>query len=161
MAWSEPEIERRLAHEILHSVLRMRIPNATDLPMWLDEGLATYVELTPNRRGRLESGAPRVDLLESLAVAHAAGVLPSISRFLRVQYREFHGAHTRAYYSKAWALVHFLLEKRGGRRKLGQYLDALDKPRARTTTEFAQVYGDDLDALEDAWWEHVLALIPE
>jgi tetratricopeptide (TPR) repeat protein len=159
--WSVPGLERRLSHEILHSVIRMRIPEATDLPMWLDEGLATYVELSPDKHNRLRPGTVRLDLLESLAVAHAAGELPHLDRFLRVQYREFHGKSTRAYYAKSWALVHFLLGRTGGRRQLERYLEALNNPSARSMRAFTKVYGADLGALENAWWKHVLDIIPD
>jgi tetratricopeptide (TPR) repeat protein len=155
VAWPKPGLERSLSHEILHSVLRLRIPSSTDLPLWLDEGLATWAEPVTVGNGRPRRGAVRPDLLALLRAAREAGEARSLGSLLGLQYRTFRGEDTRLHYAEAWALVRFLVEKRGGKSRLRAYLDRIDRPRADTVRAFREVYGDDLEELEALWWRYV------
>jgi hypothetical protein len=91
------DLRHELTHALLHSVIR-------DVPLWLDEGLAEYFELPPDRNGvnaaHLESlrhGAfgepykPDLDRLEGLT---------EVTQMTTAEYRE------------AWAWVHLILRDR-------------------------------------------------
>ncbi len=40
---SELGLQRSLSHELAHAMLHVRVPNCRDLPVWFDEGVATYL----------------------------------------------------------------------------------------------------------------------
>ncbi len=90
-----------LRHEVTHGYLHSMVSN---LPLWLDEGLAEYSEVPRGRHGlnaehlvkigeeiRMNRWAPDLVRLESLDPA---------------------GDLTQAQYAESWAWVHFLLETR-------------------------------------------------
>ncbi len=86
----QQDLRHELTHALLHSVLR-------EVPLWLDEGLAEYFELQPDRQGvnpvhveNLARGPKRLDLarLENLT---------QVEQMTPAEYRE------------SWAWVHFML----------------------------------------------------
>lgn len=101
------DLRHELTHGLLHSVLK-------DVPLWLDEGLAEYYEVPPERWGvnlthleqlRREEFRPNLTRLEQLG-----------------QVRQM----TPAEYREAWAWVHFLLrDKPETRTVLLKYLQQL------------------------------------
>jgi hypothetical protein len=104
-----------LRHEVTHGYLHSMVSN---LPLWLDEGLAEYAEAPRGQHGlnpehltkigeqiRMNRWAPDLARLESLDPA---------------------GDLTQAQYAESWAWVHFLLETRPERAAaLGEYLAEL------------------------------------
>jgi hypothetical protein len=89
----QQDLRHELTHALLHSVLR-------EVPLWLDEGLAEFFELPPDRQGvnaahveNLARETKRLDLarLESLR---------EVDQMTPTEYRE------------AWAWVHFMLRGR-------------------------------------------------
>lgn len=89
----QQDLRHELTHALLHCVLR-------EVPLWLDEGLAEFFELPPDRNGlnaahveSLARGPKRLDLsrLENLS---------QVDQMTPAEYRE------------AWAWVHFMLRSR-------------------------------------------------
>ena len=97
-------------HALLHSVLR-------DVPLWLDEGLAEYFELQPERQG---INAQHLDHLRH----NPNG--PFQPNLARLEALEQVKQMTPAEYREAWAWVHLMLRSRPeGRSVLLGYLHQL------------------------------------
>ena len=158
VAWSEPGLEKSLSHELAHAFLRVR--RAAEPPAWLDEGIATYLEHVPDRRGRLVSGGERADYLEALARAEAAGEAVSFAKLLGAPRTDFSGPLARARYAQAWSIVHFLVTARPkGARKLRGLLDrAGSRGGFLSGADLAMEYGKDLSVLEAEWKRHLAKL---
>lgn len=109
------------AHEGWHQYLQRTFE--TPLPLWLDEGLATYME------GHKWDGAEplflpwaNVERFDHLRRAHAARDLISLDDLLAYSPADRMGgasAETLTYYAQVWALAHFLAEGAGGRHRQG------------------------------------------
>jgi len=158
VAWSEPGLEKSLSHELAHAFLRVR--RAVDPPTWLDEGIATYLEHVPDRRGRLVSGGARADYLEALAKAEAAGEAVSFARLLGAPRTDFYGPFARARYAQAWSIVHFLVTAQPkAARRLQGLLDRVDSRGGFLSgADLATEYGKDLRVLEAEWKRHLAKL---
>ena len=93
------QVQQDLRHELTHALLNSVLKN---IPIWLDEGLAEYFELPPERQGinasHLEllshppDGPVKFDLTRLEAIGSA-----EVEKMNRPEYRE------------AWAWVHLLL----------------------------------------------------
>ncbi|MBN2578012.1 MAG: hypothetical protein JXB10_03395 [Pirellulales bacterium] len=116
-AFAGPQFEVDVRHETVHALLHAEL---TGIPLWLDEGLATYFELPPSRRHRdnpyrsslewnLRLGLlPRLEKLESLADPTALG---------------------KGDYRDSWVWTHFLLHgPPAARDELLRYLRDLKTP---------------------------------
>lgn len=87
-------LRQDLRHESTHAMLHASL---RDVPLWLDEGLAEYYELPPEKQG-LNTG--HVETIRS------GPFLPDMARLEGLtQVRDM----DRAEYREAWAWVHFLL----------------------------------------------------
>jgi hypothetical protein len=159
VAWPAPGLERRLSHEVAHALLRLRLDMRGFLPVWLDEGVATYLELAPGRRGRPVSRGIRNDLLEELDRASEEGSALRLEELLLAGRPAFLGETARIRYAQAWSLVHFLLHGRGvysKARRFETYLDRIAGSfRVAPDETFREIYGPDLEKLEASWREHV------
>jgi hypothetical protein len=108
--WGErirEDLRHELTHALLHGVLK-------DVPLWLDEGLAEYFELPPERQG---VNGPYVEQMRR------DGARPDLARLEQLgQVAQMNGAE----YREAWAWVHLML--RGspeGRKVLLRYVHQL------------------------------------
>ena len=92
-----PSLEEDLRHEFTHALLHSTI---RAVPLWLDEGLAEYFEVTPARRTRRQDylGMVRQQLARGEPVS-----LASLEQIRQVDQMQ------RPHYRQAWAWVHFLL----------------------------------------------------
>jgi hypothetical protein len=86
------DLRHELTHALLHSVLK-------DVPLWLDEGLAEYYELAPEKRGTNQNH------LEQIRRA-ADGFQPDLQRLESLSEVQ---QMTPAEYREAWAWVHLML----------------------------------------------------
>lgn len=125
------DLRHELTHALLNSVLR-------DVPLWLDEGLAEFFELPPERDG--------LNLLhiDSLRKNPAIGDLATLERLDQVQQMG------RVQYQESWAWVHFML--RGspqGKQILLAYLQQLREPTppGPLLPKLRQVYPSPADSL--------------
>ncbi|MBL9163663.1 MAG: hypothetical protein JNL18_13095 [Planctomycetaceae bacterium] len=104
--WGEAVAED-LRHEVAHGYLHASVPN---LPLWLDEGLAEYFEVS---RGRDGVNRLHVDYLRGqLAVGGWRPNLPRLEQLIEA------GELTQLDYAESWLWVHFLLHSEAGRETL-------------------------------------------
>jgi hypothetical protein len=94
--WGD-RIQEDLRHEYTHGVLHASL---TDVPLWLDEGLAEYFEVTTQPTGMNREYATR------LASNLAQGWRPDLER---LETLETVDEMQKADYQEAWAWVHFML----------------------------------------------------
>jgi|SRR5262245_27317300 len=111
------DLRHELTHALLHSVLK-------DVPIWLDEGLAEYFELQPDRKGVNEAHLTQIR-------RPSEAFRPDLARLERLgQVQQM----TPAEYREAWAWVHLMLRGRPeAKPMLLAYLQQLrttDKPGA-------------------------------
>ncbi len=147
-AWPAPGLLRTLSHEMVHALLRTRTGGNGMLPAWLDEGLATYLEIPPDERTTPDPGGSRPDLLASLP---DSDVVPSGALFYAAGL-DFTGAKARARYAQAWSMVHFLLHGMpGGPERLAAILDAARRPAPVFVRELHRICGVSESELDAAW----------
>jgi hypothetical protein len=94
--WGD-RIQEDLRHEFTHGVLHATLK---DVPLWLDEGLAEYFEVTTQPPGMNREYAM------NLAAGIAAGWKPNLDR---LEALETVDQMQKNDYQEAWAWVHFLL----------------------------------------------------
>ncbi len=94
--WGD-RIQEDLRHEFTHGVLHATLK---DVPLWLDEGLAEYFEVTSQPAGMNR------DYAMNLAAGIASGWKPDLDR---LESLEAVDQMQKADYQESWAWVHFLL----------------------------------------------------
>jgi hypothetical protein len=97
-AYNSPQFEADLRHECTHALLHAALSN---VPLWLDEGLATYFEVSPQVR---PNKAPQ---LSSVLWNARFGSVPSLEKLEKITDVTALG---KAEYRDAWAWVHFLCQ---------------------------------------------------
>jgi len=144
-----------------HAALRR---TAFGVPVWLDEGVATYLE---RLRGVADDPEPwRDDLRAELTSALRHDRVLTWEAMLAAQRRAFEGAHGRERYAQAWSMVRFLLhaEEMGGDRSIRrERLRSIVAP-ARGGGAFrisggkalvAATYGMSVAEIDAAWRRHI------
>jgi hypothetical protein len=138
-----------LRHEVAHGYLHAAVPN---LPLWIDEGLAEYLE---GGRGRRGINRAHIEYLTGqLAVG---GWKPDLARLERLTAA---ATMTQLDYAESWLWVHFLLESNPDRAQLvTSYLADLtkDEPTAPLTDRIARQMAHP----EPALLEHLASLAPQ
>lgn len=142
--WGEQvrqDLRHELTHAMLHSVLK-------DVPIWLDEGLAEYFELSAQRKG--------VNLAHVAKMRGGPDGPPRLGLARLEQLAKVEDMHP-AEYQESWAWVHLMLhstpEARGVLLQYLQRLRTTDKP-GPLQPNLAAV----LPAPEDALAEHLALL---
>jgi hypothetical protein len=87
------DLRHELTHALLHCVLK-------DVPLWLDEGLAEYYELPPDKQGTNQSH------LEQIRRGMGGSFKPDLSRLENLTEVQ---QMTPAEYRESWAWVHMML----------------------------------------------------
>lgn len=106
----EIDLRHEMTHAILHASLK-------EVPIWLDEGLAKYFELTVDERAY---GSP---YLKSVRNQLRFKIVPSLSRLEKLQIIDDMGERE---YKESWAWTHFLLHRSPETHKLlASYLQML------------------------------------
>ena len=104
VAWTAPDIATSIGHEMGHAAIRR---STFGVPVWLDEGLSTYLE---KLRGRDDDPEPwRDDMRVELTRALRSDRVLSWEHMLAAQRPAFEGEHGRERYAQAWSMVRFLL----------------------------------------------------
>ncbi len=132
---------RAIAHELTHLVIhQMTINPYSDLPIWLDEGLAMYAE------GALE---PAFAAYLSRAIAEDS--LTSV-RSLSSPFSAY-TEESRLSYAQSYSLVEFLIANYGR----GKMLELLNTFKQGSSYDGAleKVYGFDMDGLDARWRNYV------
>jgi len=104
--WSD-RVAEDLRHEVAHGYLHAAVSN---LPLWLDEGLAEYFEV-PRGNGGLNR--PHLQLLRDM-IEHD-GWQPNIARLEQLTSAD---EMQQSDYAEAWGWVYFLLESKPDQREL-------------------------------------------
>jgi Protein of unknown function (DUF1570) len=136
------DLRHELTHALLHSVVK-------DVPLWLDEGLAEYFELPPERRG---VNAAHVEQLRRGLENHS--FTPELGKLERLKEVDEMGP---GQYRESWAWVHLMLHSRAeARTVLLSYLQQLRGSRhpGALGPKLARVFPD----LEGALRKHLAQL---
>ena len=153
-----------LQHEGFHQFAFVRI--SSDLPPWVNEGLAEYFEQAVLVRTRFRIGQASRAKIERLQRAIEEDAIFSFEAMLAMTSAEWGGrvnaSDPRAgtMYDQAWSMVHFLIHARSGRfaSMFEAYLRALSQGLQREQA-FERAFGtDDIASFEEAWREYVLEL---
>jgi hypothetical protein len=143
-------------HQFVHTVINMRVPTAlrgripaevdrlVSVPIWLNEGLATYMETARYDGDGLEIGRVNPNRLTQLQQMLRRNVQPSVREVLERRYGQpFASEH----YAVAWGLVYTLRHdwrkdaEALGRRNLIQYISACRNGFFHSPTrDFAKEY---------------------
>lgn len=130
------DVFKTAAHELSHIVVGIATDNPyTDLPRWLDEGLAMYAEgeLPADNRRALEDAIKSDHLLSIRSMTSYSGRASDVDLF----------------YGQAYSIVSFMLDE-FGRAKLHDLLAAFTEGM-RQEDALMRVYGFGLDELDDRW----------
>ena len=133
---SRSDVAQILAHELCHIVVGMATENPySDLPRWLDEGLAMYAEgkLPPENAHALEKAIQEDSLLSIRSMSSYSGQASQVDLF----------------YGEAYSIVDFLLREYG-REKMRAFLDVFAQG-ALQEEALQRVYGFGLDELNARW----------
>ena len=132
------DAEATIAHELSHVVVGIATDNPyTDLPRWLDEGLAMYAEgELPANNERALQRAIRDDALFSI---RSMSSYPGQSSLVD------------PYYGQVYSVVEFMLDEFGAA-KMRELL-AVFADGSRQEDALAQVYGLSLEELDNLWRE--------
>ena len=97
LAYVSPQLAVDLRHECTHALLHSSLPM---VPLWLDEGLAEYFELPPDKR------AYDNPYLSTVRWNVRLGILPKLEK---LEDENGVGSMSGADYRNAWAWTHFIL----------------------------------------------------
>jgi Peptidase MA superfamily len=128
-----------LRHELTHLVVEeaLRGPFG-DIPLWINEGAAVYSQESPGSYEAAVNAAIRQDdLLTIRQISSAPGDPERVLQF----------------YGQSWALVTYLIEEYG-EEAFGE-LFAMYRDGTTDDAAFEEVYGFDLNGLEDEWRQSV------
>ncbi len=135
------EMERQIPHELMHIMLFQKLgPGYTNLPTWLNEGLASMSELSPNP-----------DYIMLLQGAHENQALLSIASLCNPFPRDASSAYLA--YAESTSFTRFLHQKYGTsglEQLITAYADGLSCERGVQTA-----FGSSLSQLEVEWRQEV------
>lgn len=133
---SHDDVLQTTAHEMSHIIVGASTENPfTDLPRWLDEGLAMYAEgeLPSDNAKALERAIRRDELISVRSLSAYVGDASLVD----------------LYYGEAYSLVSFMLDAYG-QEKTAELLDVLEEG-VLPEEALNQVYGFGLDELDNRW----------
>jgi hypothetical protein len=131
-----------LRHELSHIVLRTAVKGPfSDLPAWLEEGVAVYGQ-----------SQPLPDMTSALEAAIKSNQ-PFTIRSLSSASVGASGGSVSLFYGESYSVVRFLIDEYG-EQKFRDLLAAFREGN-RTDDALMQVYGFDQDGLENAWRQSV------
>ncbi|MEO7539915.1 MAG: tetratricopeptide repeat protein, partial [Pyrinomonadaceae bacterium] len=152
----KPSAYGTIFHEYIHFLLDTNI-GRSDLPPWLNEGLAEYFEtLQVLGDGRVLLGTPPAGHLSLLRKNH----LIPFKQFLTTDNFALHriGDDPRSlFYAQAWALTHLLLHRDGPgnvTRTLKQIVSSMSTNADRETV-FGNLFGSDLSTAQASLRKYV------
>lgn len=138
---SQENFSQMLMHELTHIIFREYIGFGR-LPLWVDEGMATYI----SKRGSLE---------EQLAVTSIKQLI-STNKYIQFSrlnsiYALGTGIDTAVFYEQAFSIIYFL-RKRFGREDFAEFLSYL-KSGSNIEEAIRRAFSGigDMNALEEAW----------
>jgi len=137
LSWAKQVIPHELTHQVIDQIV---LNPYNDLPTWLDEGLASYIE-----------GEMAADMKTYLKAGLANNTLISV----RSLCSPFSANRTEAAlsYGQSYSLVEYLITAYG-QNKMLELLNTF-KNDSEYDAAFAKVYGIDMDGLDSLWREYV------
>lgn len=149
-----------LQHEGFHQFANKYI--GTNLPVWVNEGLAVYFEQAIMVEGRLRLGIAEPHRIDSIQGAVEDGDAIPILDLITMTSQQWHanmGVSQLAnlQYTQSWSICYFLIHGKDGRyqRAFNRYLELVASGRS-SERAFEQAFGtDDYSALERQWQEFV------
>jgi len=151
-----------LFHECFHAFARNRLFRDKEIPRWLNEGMASYYEMSVVEDGELIHGAPNGTLLEAYRTQAATRQLPDLESVLRAGGESFvvlhakHRDHSTGAYAVSWALAHYLSARLTADQS-NAYIDAVDSG-ADAASALEKALGQSLAELDEAVRAHVATL---
>ncbi len=149
-------------HQFAHDYL------GSNLPIWLNEGLAQYFEAGIIVGHELRTGMTDSFGLEAVQAAVREGRVIAFDELLADTTTAWNRRlssdpqRARLAYAQAWSMAYFLIHAEDGRYRprLDEYLRRLSDA-AGIHEAFSLVFGDDLTAFERVWRRYVLELRPD
>jgi hypothetical protein len=133
---SHRDVAKTVAHEMSHIVVGLATENPyVDLPRWLDEGLAMYAEgeLPANNVDALDRGVREDRLISVRSLSDYVGDPDQVDLF----------------YAQVYSLIEFMIDTYG-REAMSQLLETI-AGGVPAEDAVQEVYGMDLDGLDEAW----------
>ncbi len=137
-------------HEITHLALGNWLG---DTPLWLNEGLAEFIERLQFQQSYATAPAPVQDL-DNIARLRRSGRLPALRSFLAMDRDDWNRLGNDIVYPYAWSLVHFLLMDPQHRPLVSAHLNTLAQHRCRAFDHAGYLdlnYPGGLDAMAADW----------
>lgn len=143
--WNQGFLDALLPHEVTHLIFRDFVGIEGDIPLWLDEGVAQWME--PQKRGLLQ--AAMGDLMQTNRV------LP-LEKMMRLDVRQSGNTDlVQIYYVQAAALVGFLIKAYGSQDFINFCRQLRDKKNVQEALVFAYPTSvRTLEELEKKWLEY-------
>lgn len=128
-----------LYHEYAHLILKLNIPG---LPLWLEEGLASFFGQAQLGEKESSVGRPSGLMLQALRNSRT---IPLETLFAVDRSSPYYRERSKAeiFYAEAWALTHYLMigDKAAHAQQLNKYLQLLENDVPEETAA-AQAFGD-------------------
>lgn len=157
------EFYNSIFHEGAHQFFAALLPGA-ELPIWLDEALATYFEGFTYSRARGEIVPNPVSRERLECAQELLREAQAMSQSLRPEdlFMSYEGdAFTAEHYSLAWSFVHYLIHREGGkhRQDFGKFLAEMNGSGTKPVAEVFEIATKKkLADVVSGWAAHVLAL---
>ena len=155
-----------LQHECTHQYLYARY--GKHVPIWLNEGLATYLKYGVIGKEGMLIGIVPVYTLGDVYGAIKQGTYVPLAKLLTLSHADWLAltatdpktAHLC--YEEAWSVVHFLMHGKEGanRQRMFDYLLQTSQGWSQTRI-FSEVFQMDYTAFEQEWKDYVLQLAPD
>lgn len=159
LIWNLPtrtNMLRTIRHEGFHQYFDMVAP---DVPVWLNEGLAEYFEVSRYKAGKPTAGIIRPSHIRALALIRPSARRP-LDTFMKITPRQFYGPTAGLNYAQSWALVRYL---RGGTPSVRAVFDRLVKAlatgKSRDEALAIALEGVDMERLSKGYWASIDKLI--
>lgn len=151
-----------LFHECFHAFARNRLYSGKEIPRWLNEGMASYFEMSVVEGEELIHGAPNTPMLRLFREQASKGGLPDLATVLRDDGNMFLVTHegnidrSNLAYAVCWATAHYLTS-RLSRDQMDDYVSRV-ATGADPADALSKVLGQPLGKIDEAVREHVAAL---
>lgn len=155
-----------LRHEGLHQFLYQRV--GTNVPQWLNEGLAEYFQYMFLGDRRSTAGLVDPSSLTRLKQAQAENRILPLVDLLTLSNERWIGLvntgdpRAGVIYPQAWSVVHFLVEADGGKYE-NLLIGLVDRFQQGVPHEQAvrMTFGSDLAPMDRAWRKHIHEMQPD
>ncbi len=144
-------------HQYLDGILK------TKAPQWFNEGVADFFgpskHVTTNGKEgmKIMPNPWRLRLIKSLI---RQGKWTKFEKLMNMTQQQMYGKDVGNHYAQAWSMIHFFLQGDDGKhfKYMKKYFKALRRGRTRTQAYEKAFKKADMEALEERWKKHVLAI---